>query len=130
MDVSEFKYRQLSKIVMDEPWDTALMWSDAESELASLEPCERDLALQRLIIDLSAEGLAYFYPFDSYRRGYDDVPPPTAVLRGDELQRRVGPERTSPVPQLAIRPTPAGRERHFQMYPQDRSRWERSTRRS
>jgi hypothetical protein len=72
--VQRFKQDQLRSIVMDEPWDTSLTWTDAQFDLDVLAPAERDRVVAEVLLQLYDEGLAYFFEIADFGESYRRTP--------------------------------------------------------
>jgi len=130
--VARFKEGQLWAAVMEEPWDTALAWSDAQVTLAGADPSERDHLTAEALISLLDEGLAYFFEFDDFGESYRRTPVESERLSREQVLEalRAGSQRSTAegaiyAPSLGMRATEAGRERVFSLWPGERERWER-----
>jgi hypothetical protein len=125
LEIEHFKNSQLGKIVMDEPWDTSLAWSDAQGDLLSVPLSSQDREISRIFVEFLDEGFAYFFRVTDFGESYRRTPTAAEVLSRAELEWALGDGRESPIPFLGVRATEAGREEHFRRYPLDRDRWDR-----
>lgn len=52
MTLAEFKNQVLRCVVLDTPWDTSLVWADADADLDGLSSDERDRAVTETLMEL------------------------------------------------------------------------------
>ena len=130
--VARFKEGQLWAAVMEEPWDTALAFSDAQVTLAEADPSERDRLIVEVLLALLDEGLAYFFEFDDFGESYSRTPAESERLSREQVLEALsaGSERSTAegaihAPCLGMRATEAGRERVFALCAGERERWKR-----
>jgi len=85
--------------------------------------------MKSAILELHDEGLARFFSFEDFGEDYSRTPTDAEYLTRDELERAIASgseehgERLS-APALGIRATERGRERVFELWPEERARWE------
>jgi hypothetical protein len=120
----------LWKVVMDEPWDTSLGWADAQIQLVGADVTEVDRVMREAILDLHDNGLACFFEVESFGEDYSRTPREDEYLSREQLTEALAGGCTAVAngllaPFLGVRATDAGRERVFELWPEDRERWER-----
>lgn len=109
MTSEEFKERVLGVVVQDEPWDTQLVWADAQTDLSDLTDSERDAAVIDLLLDLEENGLVEYFVVTSFSPdNYEREPAPSELLSGEALRDQLTRGETT----LRLRPTEAARSRY------------------
>jgi hypothetical protein len=109
MTVEEFKEMVLRVAVLDEPWDTQLVWSDAQGDLSDLDEAQRDAAVIDVLLDLHDEGLVEYFAVTSYSPDdYERDPAPWELLPREALRDQLTVGETT----LRLRPTQAARLRY------------------
>src|SRR6266550_3532294 len=91
--LTRFKHEQLGCIVMDEPWDTALMYGDAQTDLPEIDEADRDRAVGDVLLQLYDEGLVCFFEVTEFGGHYTRTPTEEAKLSREALVRNVEPGR-------------------------------------
>jgi hypothetical protein len=117
----EFKKRVLGCVVEDVPWDTSLVWADADRDLAHLSATERDEVVARILGELLDDGLVYFYEAADFGSSYTREVPESAGLPREDVTAalsqgsRPGPRPGKKLsPWLVIGATEKGRAQHHQ----------------
>ena len=115
---------------MNQPWETSLAWADAYADLPGEESSEIDRIVTGALLELLDDGLVYFYEADDWGPTFtrdvsdaDHVPRERVVEIASEGSERT-PDGRIRAPWLLMRATPEGRERHFELRPVDRIKWE------
>jgi hypothetical protein len=109
MTVEEFKESVLAVAVLDEPWDTQLVWGDAQSDLSSLDGTVRDAAVITLLLELHDEGLIDYFVVTSFSPDvYERDPASSELLSREALQEHL----TAGELTLRLRPTEHARSRY------------------
>jgi hypothetical protein len=109
MTIEEFKDRVLQVVVHDEPWDTQLVWADANTDLSELTDIERDAALINLLVELQDDGLVDYFAVTSFSPDdYERDPGPSELITGAVLRDHLARGELT----LRLRPTELARSRY------------------
>jgi hypothetical protein len=120
-----FKNDVLGAAVMDEQWETMLVWADARTDIGLIPLADRDEAVIGVLMELFDEGLLYFieitsFAAESYARAGD---PSEALSRERLLSILTAATQAGGAPTVGIRATGEGRESYFRANPDKRARW-------
>jgi hypothetical protein len=109
MRIDGFKETVLGVVVRDEPWDTQLVWADAQADLSDLTDIERDAAVINLLVELQTDGLVEYFAVTSFSPDdYERDPSPSELLTGDALRDHLTRGEVT----LRLRPTEIARSRY------------------
>ena len=112
--LTRFKREQLRCIALDEPWDTALTWADAQTDLPEIDVPDRDRVVAEALMQLHDEGLVYFFEVSDFGDSYSRTPPDEDKLTRERLAEVLSAgsraeEGEVAAPLLGVRATQKGR---------------------